>query len=869
MKHPITDKRRRIFLYSIIAFFVIAVTAVCAVFFWYAKEMLHNESVTQLKELSNQLFERMDVQLNIQWDYLNKLQNDLEGKTSITEDEIKETFVHFQNELAPIGKKIKFRVIDSEGHYYTDSGRQGVWTGKDYLKDGDSQSFLITNWTDSENYMAFVHKANSNFTVDGQKITHFVLLRSMTDMQEFFHSSSFNNNNISYVINDNGAILYKSGKLDGIEFNGINIVSFLKKENVKFLHSSVDELLNKADTGETVCTDIKVSKSTFYVIYNKMPQFEWGIMLIISSNDVATSTALMVQSINTIFLAFLFFIIVITAVCIIIAVKMRQNRETLTIKEKSEKALNETNIKLQQAQKETEKALETAKQATKAKSQFLANMSHDIRTPMNAIVGVTKLMEHEVNNPEKLTYYIGKLRHSSQYMLGLINDVLDMSKIESGDVQLNLGPVKMAEQVGQIESIIRSQSNEKNQEFTVLVHEITHEYLIGDSIRLRQVFLNLLSNAVKYTQEGGKICFELTELACDKPGYATILTSVTDNGVGMSEEFQKKMFDPFARERNSTTNKVGGTGLGLSIAKNIVELMNGKITVKSEPMKGSRFDVLLTLAIDEEPHEIPAVRKMLLVSEEDMLIDNIKASLKDKQVELLIAQNTDVAQIILSENEVEAILLSGYLSKKELSNAVETLRKSAKNAMFIFCCDYAYKNKVRDMLVSSGVDGLITRPFFVENLILAIDYAKKDKSIDEINTHSSLSGKKFLCAEDNELNAEILQALLDLHGATCVIYKNGADLVKAFSDVKEGDFDAILMDMSMPVMDGIAATGEIRRGENPLGKTIPIIAMTANAFSSDAQACIDAGMNAHLAKPLDIKALERTLQEILINENKI
>lgn len=350
---------------------------------------------------------------------------------------------------------------------------------------------------------------------------------------------------------------------------------------------------------------------------------------------------------------------------------------------------------------------------------------------------------------EKLHADILKVQTSSNHLLSLINDVLDMSRIESGEVTLNQEQIILADQVGQIDSIIRPQVLEKGQTLTIRVHEIAHEYLIGDAVRLRQVLINLLSNAMKYTPKGGDIRFDLAELACDKPETAKFSFTVTDTGYGMAPELMKHIFEPFTRAENSVTNKVQGTGLVLAITKNNVDLMGGAINVRSQVGQGSQFTVTLEFPID--PNRKPQV-------------------------------------VNQSYSELEA-------------------SRAEKGAM--------------------------------------------------------LRGMRFLCAEDNALNAEILQALLDMSGASCTFYPNGRELVEAFQSVKPGDYDAILMDIQMPVMNGLDATAAIRNGSNPLGKTIPIIAMTANAFSEDVKDCLDAGMDAHVAKPLDIAVLERALRSLL------
>ena len=391
-----------------------------------------------------------------------------------------------------------------------------------------------------------------------------------------------------------------------------------------------------------------------------------------------------------------------------------------------------------------EAALEVAEKASKAKTDFLSNMSHDIRTPMNAIIGITTLMKNELHEPEKLAEHLGKLETSGQLLLGIINDILDMSRIESGKTTLNVEKMNLPQQVSQLDSVIRQQASQRRQTFTVNTL-VQHENVLADPNRLNQVLMNILSNAVKYTPTGGYIRLDVDELTHTEH-YAKYRFVVQDNGIGMSEEFQKTLFEPFTREEKSGTNKVQGTGLGMAITKSIVDLMGGSISVESATGKGTRFEVVLEFPIDAE---------------------------------------ADTAQ-------------------------------------------------------------------------------KAQELPEETEDTSPLCGMKFLCAEDNALNAEILEMLLETKGASCTICSNGQEIVDAFASVKPGEYDMILMDVQMPVMDGLEATRRIRNGENPLGRTIPILAMTANAFLEDMQKSKEAGMDEHLSKPVDIAALEQTVKRFRV-----
>ena len=883
MTEKVRGEKKKSIMATITAIIVMIAVVCGSILYFYktTKEKVYEESVSQLDELCTQLLEKLDVQVDQQWDKLEIFRENCELETAMTEEELTDLIVHFENHLAPSGTQIYFRAIDETGCYYTNEGRQGQWSGLDMLdEDADRQNFLLANWLDNRSFMAFVSKANDGITVDGRTITNFVLLRSMEDMQPYFHSSSFGEQNMVYIIDVNGRILFEDGSLDGFKESGKNI--FYSLDKVQFPHEgSLDAVLSEVKEESRACTDFVVDGESYYLLYELMPAYDWGMLFVVSADDVATSTTEMVGSMLRLVIIIVSVMLVAVVAALLFLARYLNNRKLLDISEKNEAKLSETNRalensneKLQEAQSkaesaraEAEVAREDAERAAKAKSNFLSNMSHDIRTPMNAIVGLTKLMENDIGDEQKMHYYIDKLEHSSNYMLGLINDILDKSKIDSGEVRLNLEPLKMAEQAGQIESIIRAQSSEKDQTLTVSVHEVTHEYLIGDSIRIRQIFINLLNNAVKYTQNGGSIRFEIRELPCDTQGYATIQTSVIDNGIGMSKEYLTYIFDPFTREESSLTNKVQGTGLGMSITKSLVDLMDGTITVESEQGKGTRFDVVLTLPIDTEK-EIPSdLSSVLLVTDDDTLITNVQAALKETSIAFCAVASIDEAAMALRDNPYDAVLLSGYLEDEELRSEVRLLWDESEEPFLIFCCDYAHRSQVMRLVQESGIDGFIARPFFLENLLIAIENARANAQEKDKERKSPLSGKRFLCAEDIELNAEILEAILDMHGASCKIYPTGLDLVEAFADVREGDYDAILMDVQMPKMDGIQATRAIRSSDNPLGREIPIIAMTANAFSSDVQDCLEAGMDAHLAKPIDISALERTLHEILAKKS--
>ena len=407
------------------------------------------------------------------------------------------------------------------------------------------------------------------------------------------------------------------------------------------------------------------------------------------------------------------------------------------------KEMEVVNQKLKKAKNVATEALQTAENANKAKTDFLSNMSHDIRTPMNAIIGITSLIRHDAGNKAKVIEYADKIDISSQHLLGIINDVLDMSKIEAGKTVFKYSDFSILDLMQELDTIFHTQIYEKQQTLTIIKENIQHEWVNGDQVHLMQIFSNLLSNAVKYTQEGGEIQFFVEECETKSSVYAKYRFLVSDNGMGMSADFKDTIFDAFTRAESSLTNKIQGTGLGMAITKNLVEAMGGTIDVESELGQGSCFEVLLDLKIAE-----------------------------DRTVALAAQEETD----------------------------------------------------------------------------------EQDGNI--------LQGMRFLCAEDNELNAEILTELLKIEGAECTICENGEEILKAFEQSAPGDYDMILMDVQMPVMNGYEATKAIRRSSHEAAKKIPIIAMSANAFSEDIQNSLAAGMNAHISKPVEMKVLEKTIRSI-------
>ncbi len=527
--------------------------------------------------------------------------------------------------------------------------------------------------------------------------------------------------------------------------------------------------------------------------------------------------------------------------------------------------------------KQLTEALQAAQIASKSKTMFLSNMSHDIRTPMNAILGFTVLLAKDAQNVDKVREYTKKINSSGRHLLSLINDVLDVSKIESGKVVLSIGEFTLNSMISSVDAMIRPMAKAKGQKFDVVVTGIRNECLIGDETRLNQVLINLLSNAVKYTQEGGTIWLRLIGLSQRSRQYEHIRIEVEDNGYGMTPEYLEVVFDAFTRAENSTTNKVQGTGLGMAITKNIIELMGGTIDVASEVGHGTIFTAELELRIPdvmskEQFWQEHGIMKILTVDDEEQICRNIEMLMKDVGVHTDFAYSgkqavEKVKQTLADGSCYDVILLDWNMPEMDGIETARQMRAITKQQIpILFLTAYDW-DEIEEEAYAAGIDGFLAKPFFVSALKEKLQdiHAKregKEKPPEEAVV-SSLKGRHFLIAEDNEINSEILLELLHIDGADGEVAENGQLAVELFLAADAGHFDAVLMDVQMPVMNGYEATRCIRSMERADAKTIPIIAMTANAFAEDMKDAKDAGMNDHIAKPIDMEIIRKTLSRYL------
>ena len=535
---------------------------------------------------------------------------------------------------------------------------------------------------------------------------------------------------------------------------------------------------------------------------------------------------------------------------------------------------SETRKSLEQQQALSD-ALDEAEQANKAKTAFLSNMSHEIRTPMNAIIGLDSIALNDPESPEKTKDYLRKIGDSAEHLLGLINDILDMSRIESGRMTLKNEEFSFRKLLGAVNTMFSSQCADKGLEYHCHINGQVDEYYIGDTMKLRQVLINILGNSVKFTPEGGKVELNVEKIA-QFEGQSTLRFKISDTGIGMSEEFIPHIFETFAQEDSSATNKYGSSGLGLAITKSIVEMMNGEIQVESEKGKGSVFTVTVTLAdssrTGKEDSDLITVKEMsvLIVDDDPVACEHAKLVLEKAGIASEIASSgaeaIEMVQLRHARREPYNLILVDWQMPE--MDGVETTRRIREivgnESAIIILTAYRWDDVLEEAL-QAGVDSFIAKPLFAATVIEEFNSAVNRKGLmtKKLESKADLTGRRILLAEDVAINAEIMVMVLESRQMQVEVAENGRIAVDKFAEHPAGYYDAILMDMRMPEMDGLEATQTIRAMDREDAKTLPIIALTANAFDEDVQRSMQAGLNAHLSKPVQPELLYETLESLI------
>ena len=653
----------------------------------------------------------------------------------------------------------------------------------------------------------------------------------------------------SHIIRRDGTFVIRSG--DAFRENYFDRIQALFEEQGENGAQYIQELEAAMDTGEDYTALLTFGSERRHLQCNKLPYSEWFLITVLPYGQLDESVSDLSRT--WLYMAFLGCAVVLTALFLVFLQYSRLLREQMA--------------ELEQARRE-------AVHANKAKSEFLSNMSHDIRTPMNAIVGMTAIATANIDDKQQVQNCLKKITLSSRHLLGLINDVLDMSKIESGKLTLNMDQISLREVMDSIVSIAQPQVRSKHQQFDVFIHDISTENVCCDSVRLNQVLLNILGNALKFTPDGGLIQVSLYEEESPKgEGYVRTHIVVKDNGIGMTPEFKAKIFESFVREDSARVRRTEGSGLGMAITKYIVDTMGGTIEVESELGKGSEFHVTLDLQRAETPEEemILPEWNILVVDDDQQLCESTAASLKSIGVRADWALTAEGALEMLERrasirDNYHIILLDWKLPDMDgISAAREIRRRFGEETPIMLISAYDW-SEIETEARDAGITGFISKPLFRSTLFYGlkpfIDASGTSEELVHEERYADFTGRRILLAEDNDLNWEIASELLSDLGLELDWAENGKLCVEKFQASSPGFYDAILMDLRMPVMTGYEATEAIRKLDRP-DKNIPIIAMTADAFSEDIKKCLDAGMNAHVAKPIDIREVSRLLEKFI------
>ena len=727
------QKIKKITKYFVPALFVLVIIATLAVSVMYIRAYMMKQTVlersSQLEEMISQIKTNMDIGLETHWNLVAGIKSSTEGKYYNDEQELVEDIGRLEKEFCTDLYGCQVMFLDTMGTAYLAEGDMGIWDDIGRLADGEERHTFVSDTSNvNGTFLAFTQKLSQPIIVgeDEIRFTHLVLLKDIEALKKYYTTESYGGNAATYIIKENGTLAYYDAQNDLFGVKNI----FKALANAEYVQErSFEEIKEQLNSKGVVATNIMIDQIEYYYCLTTLSSSDMTLMLLIPAEYVAASTMNIMNSTIRVVIIIMMVMGVLLVLALISIIKVQRSSQLVKIEQKNNEELNKLRLA-------AEEAMIAAESASKAKSTFLSNMSHDIRTPMNAIIGFTNIGLKQNPTPE-LKNCLEKISNSSEHLLTLINDVLDISRIESGKIKYTPLPIDIREVTDTVLNIMHGFLSNRNINFRTRRTRIETPYVIADAVRIREVLVNILGNAVKFTDDGGSIIFEMNYYPWEDDKHIVVCYRISDTGVGMSEEFVEHIFDEFSQEENSARTQYKGTGLGMAITKRYVDLMGGTISVESKKNEGSTFTIEIPFELTDESE----VRKQ-----------GIPASKAD------------------------------------------------------------------------------------------------------------LTGVKILMAEDNELNAEIAMVQLEEAGIQVTRASDGKEVVKIFAENPPGTFDIILMDVMMPEMNGYEATKAIRSMNNRHDDSnIPIIAMTANAFAEDVQASLDAGMNGHIAKPINIDELIKAI----------
>ena len=798
--------------------------------------------------------------------------------SQLTENDLSdmEHLQDFQRRMKALFQLEKFAFVDTNGLIYTSQGT---------MQDIDNYSFDHTSLSgpeisvknlESDDKRVIIAVPVDNIPFLGQKLVICFMEISMDKMlQGAAIDSSHSDTTFCNIYTSNGIALTNmvlSGQANVSNlFDALETAAFDKG-------SSLDQVKNDFSAGNRGVISFTYNDIQETLTYVPIKGTDWMLTYLIRESILSERIGSVTRDtvIRSVIQTLLTAVVLITMLILII----RQTKKNADLAMAKETVEAENRIKQEEMEqrlileKELQKALSSAEEANKAKTAFLSNMSHEIRTPMNAIIGLNSIILHDPTISEHTRDHSEKIGISANHLLGIINDILDMSRIESGRMIIKKEEFSFPKMLEQVNTMISGQSRDKGLHYECRIMGKIDDFYIGDDGKLRQILINILGNAVKFTPAGGEVTLTVEDMN-RFDGQATLRFTIRDTGIGMSKDYLPHLFDPFSQEDSSSTNRYSSTGLGMPITKSIVELMNGHIDVESEKGVGTTFTVTVTLT-ESEHNQTPVTDSeidlhemhVLAIDDDPIACEHAKVILGQVGVtcDTALSGNEAVEMVRVSHGRREDYDLILVDWKMPEMDGVETTRRIreivGQDTPIIILTSYNW-DEIVEAARQAGVDTFVTKPLFAGTVLDEFREAFRKKHETKTQKRAELHGRRILLAEDMSVNAEIMVMVLSMREMEAEIAENGRIAVDMFSSHPEGYYDAILMDMRMPEMDGLTATRKIRGMDREDAKEIPIIALTANAFDEDVQRSLQAGLNAHLSKPVEPDALFDTLETLI------
>lgn len=802
------------------------------------RQTAYEEGSRHLDELSAQIASSIEKQSRGQWNMLDLFYRYF---ADLSSDDWTVLNGYIKDKKEAFGFD-SLCLVDEDAMYYDGEMSFSLLSNREVTTTllTDRQPIILDNMFSAEGRLIFLIPIEKQ-VVGGKTVCALGVVYNSRNLFDMLNIQAFDGELRMYIIHQDGVALFRTSQENIL--TGYNIINSLGE--AEFKRGSLDSFRNNIRGGRQELMTVQLENREYYLNHTPVEVNDWQLVTMVPVNVV--SGRLMRSTMITFLCLFVVGTLIVLAFILLYS---DSTRKVLKAEEVARKA---------------------AESANESKSRFLSNMSHDIRTPMNAIIGMTRIAQDHIEEPVKVKDCLKKIDLSGRLLVGLINDILDMSKIESGKMSLNNDTASLVELMQNLVSITQPTVFRKNQIFNIRLHDIRHESLIFDSLRLNQVMINLLGNAVKFTPEGGSISLDVTEEAAEDEKLVHLVFKVADTGIGISREFQKNLFTSFTRERDSKIDKIEGSGLGLAITKMIVTMMGGTITVESEPGRGSVFTVEMDFPVAGAPEEMSLPAIHVLVADDDP--DTCRSAagyLRELGARADAAYGGREAVKMVKEavsdgDDYHIIFLDWRMPDLEGTDTAREIREVVGDDVPILIISAYDWNGIEVEAGEAGINGFIQKPFFKSTLYHNIQkyYLRCDlEQPKEELERNALSGKRLLLVDDNEINLEIAQEMLSYTGAVVETARDGQEAVEHFRNSPVGYYAMIFMDIQMPVMNGYEATRAIRQMERADAGQVLIFAMTADAFADDIELAKRVGMDAHFAKPLDMSAMLKEIRKI-------